>query len=133
MQTWPLLDRIDVHLETHCPTVNDLDNTQALSSEELYNKVITAIAIQKERYYGTDIHANSQIPSNKLPKYCMMTHDARDLLNSWFASSSSSVRAYDKILRLALTISDLAECSQIDVPHISEAIQYRLLDRKFWA
>jgi magnesium chelatase family protein len=129
----PLIDRIDVHLETHCPTISDLESTHASSSEELYNKVKTAICIQNERYIHTEIHYNSQIPCSELSKYCMVTKDARDLLNSWFASSSSSVRAYDKILRLALTLSDLEQCSKIDIPQISEAIQYRLLDRKFWA
>ena len=129
----PLLDRIDVHLETSPPTVNDLEHNNALSSEELYNKVQTAIAVQRERYKHTSICYNSQIPPSQLNNYCQLTHDARDLLNSWFSSSSSSVRAYDKILRLSLTLSDLAQSSQIDISHISEAIQYRLLDRKFWA
>jgi len=129
----PLIDRIDVHLETHPPTIKDLNSTKSLSSEELFDKVATALAIQNERYEHTDIHFNSQIPPSRLNKYCNLTQDARDLLNKWFASSSSSVRAYDKILRLALTISDLAQCTQIDISHIAEAIQYRVLDRKFWA
>ncbi|WP_069997565.1 YifB family Mg chelatase-like AAA ATPase [Cellulosilyticum sp. I15G10I2] len=129
----PLLDRIDVHLETQSPTINDLNATHTLSSKELYNKVKIALSIQEERFKDTDILYNSQIPASKLSKYCSLTHDAHDLLNSWFENSSSSVRAYDKILRLALTVADLTESSQIDIPHISEAIQYRLLDRKFWA
>ncbi len=99
----------------------------------MYSKVKTALAIQSERYKDTPINFNSQIPSSKLKKYCHLTSDAHDLLNSWFANSSSSVRAYDKILRLALTISDLAEASRIDTSHISQAIQFRLLDHKFWA
>ncbi len=129
----PLLDRIDVHLETQALSISDLKSSNALSSKELYSKVKTSLSIQRERFKLTDIQHNSQIPTSKLNKYCSLTSDAHDLLNSWFENSSSSVRAYDKILRLALTIADLAECSQIDIPHISEAIQYRLLDRKFWA
>ena len=129
----PLIDRIDVHLETHCPTVEDLENTQRLSSKELYQKVAIALAIQKERYTHSSIRFNSQIPAGKISKYCHLTTDAKDLLNEWFASSSASIRAYDKILKLALTLADLSSSSVIDLPHISEAIQYRILDRNFWA
>ncbi|MDF2877094.1 MAG: Mg chelatase, subunit ChlI, partial [Clostridia bacterium] len=129
----PLLDRIDVHLETHPPTLEDLHRTHALSSQDLYQNVQTALAIQKERFQHTPLQYNSQIPSSQLTKYCPLSRDAQDLLNSWFETSSPSVRAYDKILRVARTLSDLSASNEIDIPHISEAIQYRVLDRQFWA
>jgi magnesium chelatase family protein len=129
----PLLDRIDLHLETHPPTLEELHCTSVLSSQDLYQHVQTALSIQRERYKHTSIQYNSQIPSNQLNKYCPLSKDAEDLLNSWFETSSPSVRAYDKILRVARTLSDLSASNEIDISHISEAIQYRVLDRQFWA
>lgn len=129
----PLLDRIDLQLETHIPTLSDLNTSHPLSSKEMYAQVESALLIQKKRYKNTTIEYNSQIPSQQLHKYCHLTCAAKELLDGWFANANSSVRAYDKILRLSLTISDLTATSEIDVSHIAEALQYRLLDRSFYS
>lgn len=129
----PLLDRVDLQLETHPSSLADLHSEKSISSQDMYAQIQCALAIQKKRFKNQPIQYNSQIPSGKLKHYCHLTSDANQLLNDWFESSCASMRAYDKILRLSLTISDLAQSSVIDIMHVSEAIQYRLLDRQFWA
>ena len=128
----PLLDRIDLQLETKSPTLTDLNSVNSLSSEEMYAQVQKAINYQKERFSGTSLHYNSQIPTCDLKKYCQLTKEAKTMLDKWFTTSSSSVRSYDKILRIARTIADLSDSITIDTIHIAEAIQYRLLDHNLW-
>lgn len=128
----PLLDRIDLQLETKSPTLTDLNSKSSLSSKEMYTQVQKAINYQKERFAGTSLKYNSQIPTCDLTKYCPLTKEAKAMLDKWFTTSSSSVRSYDKVLRIARTIADLNDCSTIDTTHIGEAIQYRLLDRNLW-
>lgn len=128
----PLLDRIDLQLETVSPTLHDLNTTKALSSEEMYDKVLKALNYQQERFKDTSLRYNSQIPTCDLKKYCPLTTEAKNMLDHWFTTTSSSVRSYDKILRIARTIADLDDSPIIDTTHIAEAIQYRLLDRNLW-
>lgn len=128
----PLLDRIDLQLETIAPTLNDLNTTQTLSTKDMYTQVLKALKSQKKRFKGTTLHYNSQIPTCDLKKYCTLTKEAKTMLDRWFTTSSSSVRSYDKILRISRTIADLDDSEVIDTIHIAEAIQYRLLDRNLW-
>lgn len=127
----PLVSRIDIHLETHIPTFKDLQCPTPLSSAEMLTTVTRTHELQKERFKNTPIRYNSQIPSQYIPTYCPMSPNAQKLLQKWFDSTSSNIRAYDKILKLARTIADL-ECQPIiHTAHIAEAIHYRLLDRPF--
>ncbi len=128
----PLLDRIDLQLETRTPTLADLNTTTSLSTEEMYAQVQKALDYQKKRFSGTHLQYNSQIPSCDLKQYCPLTKEAKVMLDSWFTTASSSVRSYDKVLRIARTIADLNDSIIIDSIHIAEAIQYRLLDRNLW-
>lgn len=128
----PLLDRIDLQLETKTPTLADLNEHKALSTKEMYAQVQKALKHQAARFKGTSLHYNSQIPTCDLKKYCKLTKEAKNMLDKWFTTSSSSVRSYDKILRIARTIADLNDKEIIDTIHIAEAIQYRLLDRNLW-
>lgn len=129
----PLIDRIDIHIETHVPTLKELDDPTPLTSEEMMHQVQKAHAKQIKRFKNTTITYNSQIPTQYISTYCQITSHAKTLLNQWFQNTSASIRAYDKILRLALTIADVDDCEVIDTPQIAEAINYRLLDRQFWA
>ncbi len=129
----PLLDRIDLHIEVPSPTVNDLHASSSLSSPYLYSKVQKVFECQKERFKEYAYKWNSEIPSSHLNNHCHLTNEAYRLLNNWFQHTSSSMRAYDKILRLSLTISDFEESPSINSAHLSEALHYRLLDRQFWA
>lgn len=128
----PLISRVDIHLETHLPTLQDLKATTSLSSYDMAQLVQEVHHIQKLRFKDTPILYNSQIPTQYLSKYCSMTSYAETLLNQWFESSASNMRAYDKVLRLARTIADVEHESLIHSDHISEAIHYRLLDKPFW-
>lgn len=128
----PLVDRIDIHLELHTPSHLELTQTKALSSSELAKKVQAAKKIQDTRFKGTTIRYNSQIPSALIGTYCPMTPKANDLLWQWFERSKASMRAYDKVLRLARTIADVDNISRIDTPQIAEALRYRVLDYTFF-
>lgn len=128
----PLVSRVDIHLETQLPTLKDLKVKDGLSSKDMADIVQEVHQIQKLRFKDTPILYNSQIPTQYLNKFCQMTDYAENLLNQWFESSVSNMRAYDKVLRLARTIADVEHESLIHSEHISEAIHYRLLDTPFW-
>ncbi|MBE6022694.1 MAG: ATP-binding protein [Cellulosilyticum sp.] len=127
----PLISRIDLHLETHMPTLKDFKSTNVLSSNDMKQIVQDVHEIQKKRYQGTSILYNSQIPTQFISMYCPMTSSAEDLLHQWLESTHANIRAYDKILRLARTIADVSHHNTIDMDHISEAIHYRILDYPF--
>jgi len=88
--------------------------------------------IQRRRFEGTDIHCNAQIPPKLLRTVCKCTDSAQELLKDAFAALGLSARAYDRLLKTARTIADLAGSELVDENAIGEAIQYRTLDRKYW-
>ena len=89
-------------------------------------------AIQQKRFAGTGIHCNAQIPPKMLRTVCRCTPEAEELLRDAFDALGLSARAYDRLLKTARTIADLAGSELIDADAIGEAIQYRTLDRKYW-
>ena len=88
--------------------------------------------MQRERFRGTSVLCNAQIPTGRLREWCPLTDAARALLSNAFDKMGLSARAYDRLLKVARTIADMEQSNIIDVPHIAEAIQYRALDRKYW-
>lgn len=106
---------------------------KAESSAEIKKRVDRVRKIQNERYAGTEIRNNAQIPPSKLNEICRMTDDAKTLLQNAFDKMGLSARAYDRILKVARTIADMDESEKIASPHIAQAIQYRSLDRKYWS
>lgn len=129
----PLLDRIDIHLEVPAIDYQSLtDKTQGESSADLRERVADARSIQLSRFEGRGITANSAIPRAMLEEFCPLTADAEQLLKVAFERLSLSARGYDRILKLARTIADLDKSAVISSNHISEAVQYRTLDRKYW-
>lgn len=129
----PMLDRIDLHIEV--PTVD----YEALSSKaneessaEIRMRVNAARKIQNERYKGTGITCNARLTPSLLRKYCVLSDDAAALLQASFDNLGMSARAYDRILKVARTIADLAASENIEMIHIAQAIQFRSLDRKYW-
>ena len=125
----PLLDRIDLQVETNPLNPNDLCHHDISTSEELYHMVQRAYAMAQKRFDGLSIHYNSDIPASLITEFCKLTQNASALLQNWFFSSSGSLRSYNRVLKLARTIADLDGSSLIDEPHIAEALQYRVLDQ----
>ncbi len=123
----PLLDRIDIHITLESTQYEDLasENNDAESSSDVLKRVISARKIQTERFLGTNILTNSDIPPKFMNQFCKTTDSAKEVLKKAFETLSLSGRSYDKILKVARTIADLENSDFIDNFHILEAIQYR--------
>lgn len=127
----PLLDRIDIHLEVPALKIEELtaDATPQEHSIQIRSRVLKAREIQKERFRGTKIYANSQMNAKQTKKFCELDAEGKTLLRSAIERLGLSARAYDRILKVSRTIADLAGSEKIQIPHLAEAIQYRTLDR----
>ncbi len=97
--------------------------------EDIRKRVNAARKIQSERFKIIKIHCNTQMTSRHIKKHCKINDASCDLLESAIDKLGLSARAYNRILKIARTIADLDGESHIQVDHISEAIQYRTLDR----
>ncbi|WP_423129339.1 YifB family Mg chelatase-like AAA ATPase [Gaoshiqia sp. Z1-71] len=130
----PLLDRIDIHLEVvpvPFKKLSELDATE--SSITIRERVIRARQIQSERYKGMDgIFCNAQMSSRQIRDYVKLDQASNSLLKNAMEKLGLSARAYDRILRVSRTIADLEGSQPVESQHISEAIQYRSLDRESW-
>jgi len=128
----PLLDRIDMHLEVPPLDYEELSGKEETeSSETMRGSVMKARQLQKERYGDKDLR-NSLLTTKEIKTYCRLSPEAGELLKLAVTELNISGRAYDKILRLGLSIADIAGADTIDAEAISEAIGYRSLDRKGW-
>ena len=130
----PLLDRIDIHIEVQSVPFQELsasaDGTSSASMREQVNRARQA---QRERF-GPDSHRlNGRMTSRQLRRHCVLDEEGRNLLKNAMEDLGLSARAHDRILRVARTIADLEGSSDIRPSHLSEAINYRSLDRKLWA
>ncbi len=129
----PLLDRIDIQVEAKPVNFDELHSTQSTqSSEDIKADVLKALEIQKQRYKNDDITFNSELSVNQIEKYCVLGEEEKAILNATFTSLNLSARSYHKILKIARTIADLDNSDNINVMHLTEAIHYRSLDRKYW-
>ena len=130
----PLLDRIDIHMEVPAIRYKDLSSQENPEpSSEIKKRVKKARDIQLKRFKGEGIFANAQTSHKQLKKYCQIDEEGQNLLKAAIEELGFSARAYDKILKVARTISDLAGSEEIKAEHIAEAIQYRSLDRRLWS
>jgi magnesium chelatase family protein len=126
----PLLDRIDIHVEVPAVPYKDLEkHTTSESSEAILRRVTAARGIQGERLNKTKIHANAQMGSRHIKKYCGIDTASSRLLASAIDKLGLSARAHNRILKIGRTIADLEGVADIESFHIAEAIQYRTLDR----
>lgn len=130
----PLLDRIDIHIEVPSLSYKELVSykNKAETSSSIRKRVEKARQIQRDRYKNISIFSNANLPPKEIKKFCALTPSIHSLLERAIDHFSLSARAYDKILKVARTIADLDACDQIKSNHISEAIQYRSLDRQLW-
>ena len=132
--SFPLLDRIDVCVETTEVSYDQLHGGEkgSLSSEQMRNQVRRAREIQQARYRDTELIFNADIQPGQIAGFCPMTEKAESILKRTYQKMHLSARAYHRIIRVARTIADLAGEEIIDSIHVSEAIQYRCIDRKYW-
>lgn len=130
----PLLDRIDIHIEvTPVPFEKLSENHKPESSSEIRKRVIKAREIQTKRFEHLDkVHYNAQMNTKQIREYCVLDEESKSLLKTAMERLGLSARAYDRILKVARTIADLEGQDNIQSYHISEAIQYRSLDREGW-
>ena len=129
----PLLDRIDIHIEVEPVEFEQLDtDCKEEKSIDIKKRVDAARKIQLERYKEYGISSNSQLTTDMLNKFCILSDDARFIFKAAFDKLGLSARAYDRILKVSRTIADLDNSELIEFDHVAEALQYRSLDRKYW-
>ena len=130
----PLLDRIDIHIEvTPVPFEKLSDERKGESSVEIRKRVTAAREIQSQRFQDFEnIHYNAQMNVKQIRELCQLSEESKTLLKTAMEKLNLSARAYDRILKVSRTISDLENQPNILPNHISEAIQYRSLDREGW-
>lgn len=129
----PLLDRIDLQIEVTPVPLDDLQTQQTPeSSSEIRQRVIAAREIQTRRFADSGMHTNAMMNSRQLREFCALDDASARLLRQAMERLELSARAYDRILKVARTIADLAGNVSIEPGHIAEAIRYRSLDRSNW-
>lgn len=122
----PLMDRMDILLEVPALDYEELKTTKpAESSAAIKARVDKARERQRSRFAGTQIACNAQMEPRQVREYCTLDEQGGALMKKAFDKMGLSARSYDRILRVARTIADLAGCERIEMPHVAEAIQYR--------
>jgi magnesium chelatase family protein len=127
----PLLDRIDIQIEVPGLRYHELASKDAGEpSSAIRSRVNQARAIQLHRFDKSKLHANAQMGTREIKRYCAVKEDAERLLETAINKLGLSARAYSRVLKVGRTIADLAGAENIEASHIAEAIQYRSLDRR---
>ena len=132
----PLLDRIDIHIEVPAVKYRELraSDAAAESSAQVRERVIAARNTQLQRFRGEKkTYANAQMSTKLIRKHCAISEEGEKQLENAVTRLGLSARAHDRILKVARTIADLEGAADISPKHLSEAIQYRTLDRNYWA
>jgi len=128
----PLLDRIDIHLEVPAVAYGDIVGEQSgETSAVIRARVEHARAVQRDRFRDQPgVHANAHMSTRDLRRYCRLSQPVEAMLRQAVGRLGLSARAYHRVLKIARTIADLAGATELSTAHVSEAIQYRSLDRK---
>ena len=128
----PLMDRIDIQVEVPALKIDEITSNKNITNEtsqQIKERVIKARNIQYERFKGKNIYCNAQMGPKEIKKYCVLEESAGMMLHNAIEKLGFSARAYDRILKVARTIADLAGSEIIQSNHIAEAIKYRNLDK----
>lgn len=130
----PLLDRIDIQIEMPSLSYAEItDTTPAEKSADIRSRINRARSFAHERYKNEEkLFCNAELSPRQIQKYCVMSEKASAMLKKAFEKLGLSARGYDRILRVARTVADLAGSETIEENHIAEAIRFRTLDRKYW-
>ncbi|MDD2702860.1 MAG: ATP-binding protein, partial [Candidatus Omnitrophica bacterium] len=129
----PLLDRIDIHVEVPAARYQELSsNLPAEPSAQIKERINNARTIQRERFKNEGIMHNARMSHKQVRRFCALGTEEIGLLKTAMTEMNLSARAYDKILKVSRTIADMAGSADITAEHLSEAIQYRSLDRDFF-
>lgn len=131
----PLLDRIDIHVEVTPVNFDELTaSRKSEKSADIRQRVIQARERQLRRFEKwPEVHSNAQMKSQMVREVCTINEVGQKLLKTAMSRMQLSARAYDRILKVARTISDLAGSEEIKTEHLAEAIHYRSLDREIWS
>jgi magnesium chelatase family protein len=129
----PLLDRIDIHIEVPAVPFKELSAERAgTSSGGMRESVVAARELQTRRFTGSRTRYNAHMSSRQIRQFCKLNDACQEALKSSVNDLGLSARAHDKVLRVARTIADLDRSDAIELPHLNEAINYRMLDRQMW-
>jgi magnesium chelatase family protein len=130
----PLLDRIDIHVDVPAVPFRELsDGRVGTTSATMKEQVIAAREIQQRRFHETPNMVNGKMSTRQVRQFCKLESDAETLLKQAMEEMGFSARAHDKILRVARTLADLVQSETIKLEHLHEAINFRSLDRTYWA
>jgi magnesium chelatase family protein len=129
----PLLDRIDLHIDVPEVKYKEmLSDHPGEPSREISGRVRKAREVQLKRFERTSIYCNAQMGPSEIRRYCRLDEETKKLLEGAIQRLGFSARAYDRILKVSRTIADMAGSAEIQGDHVSEAVQYRSLDRNYW-
>ena len=128
------MDRIDIHIDVPAVKIKELTGeAQGEGSEVMRERVVRARKIQLERFRSEKIYSNAQMSPRLIRKYCVIDQQSKAMLENSITRLGLSARAYDRILKVSRTLADIEGKDQIESQHVGEAIQYRTIDRNFWA
>ena len=129
----PLLDRIDLQVEVPALSGEEIASTMpGEASSAIRERVETARQIQRERFRRSHVDCNAEMNTRQMRKFCELAPSSRRLLEHAVSRLGLSARGYDRVLKVARTIADLAGAERIDSSHVAEAVHYRALDRAYF-